>query len=91
MALDEHFARIEMNAWYHLPPEQKTWIPIDDMKIGWYACDGRNFNLGYWNGKAFEYERTKWNCKFDDREYHWDTGTPYGTVKPIKYLGDSEQ
>jgi len=91
MSLDKHFAKMEMYTWYRLPYEQQTWIPIEDMKIGWYACDGRNFNLGYWNGKEFEYERTKWNSVFDDIEYHYDSGAPYGTVKPVKYLGDSEQ
>jgi hypothetical protein len=25
------------------------------------------------------------------QEVHWDRGAPYGTVRPIKYLGESEQ
>lgn len=90
MKFDEHFAVMEMKDWYNLPLEQRTWIPIGDMQVGWYVCDGRNFNLGYWNGKEFEYSRQKFNLIFKDTEYHWDIGTPCGTCKPIKYLGGNE-
>jgi len=80
-----------LHEWLKLPPEEQKWIPIEEMQVGNYLCDARNFDIGYWNGTVFEYERTKWNCKFDDTEEHWDRGVPYGTVRPIKYLGDSEQ
>ena len=90
MKVDEHSAKIEVCTWCHLPLEQRMWVPIEDMKIGWYVCDGRNFNIGYWNGKEFEYSRQKFNMIFKDTEYHWDIGAPYGTCKPIRYLGDNE-
>ncbi len=80
-----------LHTWLKLPHEEQKWIPLEEMKIGNYLCSARNFDIGYWNGGRFEYERTKLNCKFDDTEEHWDTGAPYGTVKPLKYLGDSEQ
>lgn len=77
-----------LHTWLKLPCEEQTWIPLEEMQIGNYLCHARNFDVGYWNGKEFEYERTKWNCKFDDTEEHWDRGSPHGTVKPVKYLGD---
>jgi hypothetical protein len=77
-----------LHPWLKLPPEEQTWIPLEDMQIGNYLCKARNFEVGYWNGERFDYERTKWNCKFDDTEEHWDRGAPHGTVKPLKYLGD---
>ena len=79
-----------LHQWYKTPPSEQRWIALEDMQIGNYLCDARNFEVGYWNGVTFEYERTKWNCKFDDTEEHWDRGAPYGTAKPIKYLGDSK-
>ena len=80
-----------LHEWLKLPPEEQKWVPLEDMQIGNYLCSARNFDVGFWNGKEFEYERTKWNCKFDDTEEHWDRGAPHGTARPIKYLGDSEQ
>lgn len=80
-----------LHTWLKQPFELQKWIPIEEMRVGNYLCSARNFDIGYWNGTVFEYERTKWNCKFDDTEEHWDRGSPYGTAKPIKFLGESEQ
>jgi len=55
-----------------------------------YECKARNFTYGIWNGESFDYLRTKFGCKFWDKEYHWDDGAPYGTVKPIKRLTDAD-
>ena len=49
-----------------------------------YFCKARNFKIGTWNGEAFEYMRSKCGSRFRDREYHWDDGPPFGTVKPFK-------
>lgn len=78
----------ELLEWYRQFYSDQKWIPLEEMKIGRYLCDARNFAVGYWNGNEFEYERTKWNCKFDDTEEHYDRGSPFGTVKPIRYLGE---
>ncbi len=53
-----------------------------------YKCDARNFTYGLWDGKAFEYIRTKFGQKwfFIDREFHFDEGNPYGTVKPLERM-----
>ncbi len=69
----------------------RSWIPLESMVVGYYVCSARNFTVGKWNGKSFEYIRTKMSGSFLDTEEHWDTGTPHGTCRPIRYLGDSDQ
>ena len=54
-----------------------------------YACDARNFKIGTWNGKSFDYQRLKWGHTFPDIEFHWDDGPPYGTVKPIYIIREA--
>jgi hypothetical protein len=59
-------------------------IPLDEMVTGrWYICDGRNFEVGRWTGKNFEYIRTKMGTTFKATEDHWDTGAPHGTANPL--------
>ena len=61
------------------------YLNKDELIIGKaYECIGRNLTKGVWNGKGFEYVRTKFGTTFPDIEYHWDDGPPYGTVKPLK-------
>jgi hypothetical protein len=60
------------------------WIAKEDLVIGKkYKCRARNFDVGTWNGEAFEYHRKKFNTVLKDREFHWDDGAPFGTVKPL--------
>ena len=69
----------------HLPFDK--WLPVNELVIGaYYICKARNFSLGKWNGKAFEYTRCKFGMHFEDTEYHWDNGPPYGTVKPLQII-----
>ncbi len=61
------------------------WIPKSEMVIGKkYLCKARNFTIGTWNGEAFDYMRKKWDYVFPDKEFHWDDGAPFGTVKPFE-------
>jgi broad specificity phosphatase PhoE len=78
-----------LHQWNSKPIQEQRWIPLEVMAIGYYLCDARNFEVGYWNGKEFEYMRTKFGSTFPDTEEHWDRGSPHGTSKPIKYLGES--
>lgn len=80
-----------LHTWLNLPYEEQKWIPLEEMQVGNYLCDARNFDIGYWNGNVFVYMRTKFTMRYEDTEYHWDTGAPHGTCKPIKFLGESEQ
>jgi hypothetical protein len=60
------------------------YIPKEDLIDGAsYYCIARNFKIGIWNGKSFNYTRDKFGTKFVDVEYHWDDGAPNGTVKPL--------
>ena len=64
-----------------------AWLAKDTLIIGErYLCRARNFYLGEWTGKGFKYMRYKFGQTFEDIEYHWDDGPPYGTVKPLQVL-----
>lgn len=46
-----------------------------------YKLRSRNLSLGVYNGRSgFIGIRTKFGDRFLFTEYHWDTGSPYGTV-----------
>ena len=65
------------------------YIPLMDCKHGFlYEIDSRNLNFGVFNEKnnGFIGIRQKFSSRFLFTEYHWDTGEPYGTVKPKKEL-----
>ena len=53
-----------------------------------YKIDARNFTLGVYNKdeEGFLGIRRKFNFRFIEIEFHWDTGEPYGTVKPLELL-----
>lgn len=51
-----------------------------------YQCLARNFTIGTWDGKEFEYLRYKWGDRFKDTEQHWDDGYPHGTCKPLELI-----
>lgn len=69
--------------------ELTEWIKIEDCKDGWlYKILARNAPLGIYcvEKKAFIISRFKGNANFLYPEEHWDTGEPFGTVKPITPL-----
>ncbi len=54
-----------------------------------YKLNSRNLKYGVFNPKdnGFIGIRTKFSNRYLFTEYHWDTGPPYGTAKPIEDLG----
>lgn len=65
----------------------ENWIPKENLRKGaQYYCRARNFIVGTWDGECFRYIRWKFNDFFEDKEYHWDDGPPYGTVQPIEII-----
>lgn len=65
------------------------YITRDQLEVGKeYLCNARNFTIGTWNGKSFDYMRYKFGNVFPDKEFHWDNGVPHGTVKPLLKLLD---
>ncbi len=53
-----------------------------------YKIDSRNLSYGVFNlaANGFIGIREKFGDRYLFTEYHWDTGAPYGTVRPIKML-----
>jgi len=65
------------------------YIKLEDCVDGMlYLIDSRNLSIGVFNKarNGFIGIRLKWEDRFLFTEYHWDTGEPFGTVKPIKLL-----
>lgn len=66
------------------------YITIDDCKHRHvYRIYSRNLRIGVYCEKeqGFVGIRVKWGSEYLFTEYHWDTGAPFGTVKPIEELG----
>jgi hypothetical protein len=70
---------------------EDEYLKIDDCVHGsLYKIDARNFGLGVYSKKeqGFVGIRYKFGTEYLDLEFHWDTGTPFGTVKPLEYIGE---
>jgi len=69
-----------------------AYIPMEDLiPYFYYRIHARNAEFGIWipYQKGFYIRRQKFGDYFGFIEYHWDTGPPYGTVKPLKQLEDT--
>ena len=65
------------------------YIPLSECKNGYvYKIHSRNLSIGVFNNKSngFTGIRLKFRHEFLFTEYHWDTGAPFGTVKPKELL-----
>lgn len=64
-------------------------IPLSECKHGYvYKLKSRNLTSGVFNKEdnGFIGIRLKFNYEFLFTEYHWDTGEPFGTAKPLELL-----
>lgn len=71
--------------WEHI----KDYIPIEKCRDGYvYAIYARNSSIGIYNtlNKSFTVSRIKFGSNYLFDEYHWDTGAPFGTVKPYREM-----
>lgn len=67
--------------------KNENYIKKEELIVGKkYKCYARNFSVGTWNGESFSYMRSKFGSTFEDTEFHYDDGAPFGTVKPLKLL-----
>lgn len=68
-------------------------IPLSNCKRGTvYLVLSRNLEVGVFDGDTgFIGIRTKLGSDFLFTEYHWDTGDPYGTVKPLQEIGNAPE
>jgi len=65
------------------------YIMISDLKPYYlYRIHARNSRLGIYLPKEYSFliRRHKFYNWFAFEEYHWDTGAPFGTVRPLKEL-----
>lgn len=65
-------------------------IPMSECKPGYlYVIRARNARIGIYNSSeegSFTISRYKFQANYLFEEYHWDTGAPFGTAKPIREL-----
>lgn len=69
--------------------EVENYIKIDQCKNGYvYKILARNGIFGIYNSLdySFTLSRFKFSSNYLFDEYHWDTGEPFGTVKPIEEI-----
>jgi hypothetical protein len=67
-------------------------IKIPDLKSGYlYKIRARNARFGIWlpSKLGFMISREKFGNTYCFIEYHYDTGAPFGTVIPLKEIGQS--
>ena len=65
------------------------YIKMEDLKKGYlYHIKARNSYVGIWipDRKSFLISRWKFDTNYLFEEYHWDTGEPFGTVRPIEEI-----
>lgn len=79
-----------MNKFDEYKEEGKApYIPMDELKpFYFYRIRARNARYGIWLPKeqGFMIRREKFGDYFTFIEYHWNTGAPFGTVRPLKEL-----
>jgi hypothetical protein len=69
--------------------KREKWIPIDQCEDGYlYIIDARNSSIGVYieREKGFVINRFRWGLNSLFVENHWDTGEPYGTVRPLEKI-----
>ena len=77
------------NHWIATTPMLTDFIPLDQCVKGHvYRMHSRNLDPGVFDGdRGFVGVREKFNSRYLFTEFHWDTGPPHGTVKPLEDLG----
>jgi hypothetical protein len=73
----------------YMTDEARTdYIPLTECKIGYlYRIHSRNLELGVFDGAVgFIGIRTKFESRYLFTENHWDSGAPFGTVKPFEEI-----
>ena len=69
--------------------DKDIYIPMNKCKDGHlYIIKARNADIGVYvaDKKGFRISRFKFKDNFIYMEDHWDTGEPFGTVKPLMKL-----
>ena len=67
-----------------------SYVPLGQcVDRGIYTLKAKNISLGVYNAetKGFIGVRTKQGLRLLETEYHFDTGSPHGTAKPLYQVG----
>ena len=71
-----------------VPEHIQNYIKLEDCKERHvYRIHSRNLSVGVFDTTAFIGIRSKFGEEFLFGEFHWDTGPPFGTVRPIEEIG----
>lgn len=65
------------------------YIPLNEcVHNALYMIIARNFYMGIFNklDSSFIGIRYKFGHRFLDKEFHFDTGPPYGSAQPVKFV-----
>ncbi len=68
---------------------ETDYIVLDECEDGYlYSIDARNASIGVFRvaTSGFIIPRNKFGHDYLFEEYHWDTGPPFGTVRPREKL-----
>lgn len=67
-----------------------AYLKLEECKSGCvYELHSRNLSVGVFDGKdGFIGIRKKFGYRYLFKEYHWDQGPPFGTVKPARQIGE---
>ena len=89
-----HSSTPESVAHYPGLQQARRYLPITQLEDGCiYLIHARNSYVGIWRAsvRGFTLVREKFGRRFLSTEFHWDTGAPFGTVKPfVKVSGPVE-
>ena len=69
--------------------DSDVYLRMSELKDGFsYLIFARNAHVGIWikERKSFLISRFKFEMNYLFEEYHWDTGEPFGTVKPQREI-----
>lgn len=73
---------------YTVNEKRTDYIPLAECKKGFvYKIHSRNLGYGVYDGQGgFIGIREKLGSRYLFAEFHYDTGAPYGTVKPLELI-----
>lgn len=72
---------------------EDSYLPLDCLKDNYiYEVKGRNFSAAVWKAdkQRFYGVRSKWGDTYISPELHWDSDDHFGTVKPLREVGELE-
>lgn len=66
--------------------DPETWIPKDQLQIGWYKGKCRNSSVAKWDGKVFHYIRSKFGAHYTESIPHPEDDIGFDVFFPQEYI-----